>query len=236
MSPMVNALGGDPGRGLFGLWSVQTASPRMPAAVLQTAGHCPPFRWDHVPVWAGADKSSDEFMPEQLDFLAKNRDFSAIEKHQAGRGHGGTMEDFRVAARQIRTWKPRGQGTLLPERADGHLLRPRPLPGRGNLPGPRFPGRRPEPRHRATRIRALLRRRTAAEPKVSPRARRGRLTPARALGGLSGKGARPACVAGRQTRPGAFQRGPRPGQHRRVSFLGGPPTSPGWAHQDGGCV
>lgn len=67
----------------------------------------PPFSWDHVPVYAHVGKTSGDFTPEQLDFLAKHFDFITIEKHQASHEHGSTEAGFTVAAREIKKRNPR---------------------------------------------------------------------------------------------------------------------------------
>ena len=66
----------------------------------------PPFSWDHVPVYAHVGKTSDDFTPEQLDFLAKHFNFIAFEKSQAVRKRGSTEAGIAEAARQIKLRKP----------------------------------------------------------------------------------------------------------------------------------
>ncbi len=65
-----------------------------------------PFTWDRVPVYAHVGKSSDDFTPDELDFLAKHFDFIAIEKNQAIRSRGNTEAGIAEAARQIKLRKP----------------------------------------------------------------------------------------------------------------------------------
>jgi len=80
-----------------------------PAMMLRAADHFPPFSWDHVPVYAHVGKTSGDFTPEQLDFLAKHFDFITIEKHQASHQHGSTEAGFAVAAREIKKRNPRAK-------------------------------------------------------------------------------------------------------------------------------
>lgn len=77
-----------------------------PPATLHAADVLPPFRWDHVPLYAHVGKSSDDFTPEQLDFLARRFDFIAIEKGQAVRKRGSTEAGVTEAARQIKSRNP----------------------------------------------------------------------------------------------------------------------------------
>ena len=77
-----------------------------PLAALHAADGLPPFSWDRVPVYAHVGKSSDDFTPEQLDFLARHFDFIAIEKGQAVRKRGSTEAGIAEAARQIKLRKP----------------------------------------------------------------------------------------------------------------------------------
>ncbi|MEO6784717.1 MAG: hypothetical protein ABI318_01185, partial [Chthoniobacteraceae bacterium] len=65
-----------------------------------------PFSWEHLPLYAHVGKSSDDFTPEQLDFLAKHFDFIAIEKSQALRKRGSTEAGIAEAARQIKQRNP----------------------------------------------------------------------------------------------------------------------------------
>lgn len=74
---------------------------------LRAADALPPFTWDHVPLYAHVGKSSDDFTPEQLDFLAKHFDFVAIEKSQAVRKRGSTEAGIAEAARQIKARNPK---------------------------------------------------------------------------------------------------------------------------------
>lgn len=76
---------------------------------LRAADALPPFSWDHVPVYAHVGKTSDDFTPAQLDFLAKHFNFITIEKHQASHKHGSTEEGFAVAAREIKQRNPRAK-------------------------------------------------------------------------------------------------------------------------------
>lgn len=77
-----------------------------PLATLHAADSLPTFSWDHVPVYAHVGKQSDDFTPEQLDFLARHFDFVAIEKGQAARKRGSTEAGIAEAARQIKLRKP----------------------------------------------------------------------------------------------------------------------------------
>ncbi|WP_297028953.1 putative glycoside hydrolase [Thermogutta sp.] len=70
------------------------------------AGDFPLFSWDRVPVYAHVGKASDDFTPEQLDFLAKHFNFITIEKDQASHKHGSTEKGFAVAAREIKKRNP----------------------------------------------------------------------------------------------------------------------------------
>ena len=62
----------------------------FPLSALHAADALPPFSWDHVPVYAHVGKTSGDFTPEQLDFLAKHFDFITVEKDQASHQHGST--------------------------------------------------------------------------------------------------------------------------------------------------
>ena len=66
----------------------------------------PPFSWDRVPVYAHVGKASDDFTPEELDFLAEHFAFITIEKGQAARKYGNADEGFAVAAREIKKRAP----------------------------------------------------------------------------------------------------------------------------------
>ena len=68
-----------------------------------------PFRWDQVPVYAHVGKSSGDFTPEQLSFLARHFDFIAIEKGQAVRKRGSTEAGIARAVRQIKTRNPQAK-------------------------------------------------------------------------------------------------------------------------------
>lgn len=86
---------------------VLTASLLLAAApTLRANDALPPFSWDHVPVYAHVGKTSDDFTPAQLDFLAKHFDFITIEKAQASHKHGSTEAGFVVAAREIKKRNP----------------------------------------------------------------------------------------------------------------------------------
>ncbi len=79
----------------------------LAAPTLLPAGdHYPPFSWERVPVYAHVGKTSGDFTPEQLDFLAKHFDFITIEKHQASHQHGSTEAGFAVAVREIKKRNP----------------------------------------------------------------------------------------------------------------------------------
>jgi hypothetical protein len=69
----------------------------------------PSFSWEKVPVYAHFGKTSDDFTPEQLDFLAKHFNLIAFEKGQAVRKHGDTEAGIAVAARQIKQRNPRAK-------------------------------------------------------------------------------------------------------------------------------
>ena len=86
-----------------------TALLLAPLAALHAADALPPFSWEKVPVYAHVGKSSDDFTPEQLDFLAKHFDFIAFEKGQAVRKRGDTEAGIAEAARQIRQRNPRAK-------------------------------------------------------------------------------------------------------------------------------
>lgn len=77
-----------------------------PLAALPATEAFPPFSWDHVPVYAHVGKTSDDFTPEQLDFLAKHFNFITIEKAQAAHKHGSTEAGFAVAVREIKRRNP----------------------------------------------------------------------------------------------------------------------------------
>jgi len=66
----------------------------------------PPFSWDRVPVYAHVAKASDDFTPEELDFLAEHFNFITIEKGQAVRKYGNTEEGFAAAAEEIKRRNP----------------------------------------------------------------------------------------------------------------------------------
>lgn len=78
-------------------------------ATLHANDAMPSFSWDRVPVYAHVGKTSDDFTPEQLDFLATHFDFITIEKHQASHKHGSTEEGFVVAAREIKKRNPKAK-------------------------------------------------------------------------------------------------------------------------------
>ncbi len=80
-----------------------------PVAMLHADDDFPPFRWEHVPVYAHVGKTSGDFTPEQLDFLAKHFDFITIEKHQASHQHGSTEDGFVVAIREIKKRNPQAK-------------------------------------------------------------------------------------------------------------------------------
>ena len=81
----------------------------VPVTMLHAADVLPPFSWEYVPVYAHVGKTSDDFTPAQLDFLAKHFNFITIEKHQASHKHGSTEEGFAVAAREIKQRNPRAK-------------------------------------------------------------------------------------------------------------------------------
>jgi len=76
---------------------------------LPAAGALPPFSWDHVPVCAHVGKVSDDFTPEEVDFLAKHFDFITIEKAQALRKRGDTEAGIAEAALQIKQRNPKAK-------------------------------------------------------------------------------------------------------------------------------
>jgi len=78
----------------------------VPLAELHASESLPSFSWDRVPVYAHVGKVSDDFTPEQLDFLAMHFDFIAFEKGQAVRKRGSTEAGIAEAARQIKLRKP----------------------------------------------------------------------------------------------------------------------------------
>ncbi len=57
-------------------------------------------------MYAHVGKASDDFTPQELDFLAKHFDFITIEKGQAAQKHGNTEEGFAAAAREIKQRNP----------------------------------------------------------------------------------------------------------------------------------
>jgi len=81
----------------------------VPTLALRANDALPPFSWDRVPVYAHVGKTSGDFTPEQLDFLAKHFDFITIEKHQASHKHGSTEAGFAVAAREIKKRNPKAK-------------------------------------------------------------------------------------------------------------------------------
>lgn len=78
----------------------------LPSTVLFGAEYKVPFDWDTVPVYAHLANMSDDFTPEQLDFLAGNFDFITIEKGQAKRKHGSTEKGFALAVKEIKRRNP----------------------------------------------------------------------------------------------------------------------------------
>ena len=83
-------------------WFINVRSGELTASSEYQVADNLAFRWDHVPVYAHVGKSSDDFTPEQLDFLAKHFDFIALEKGQAVRKRGSTEDGIAEAARQIK--------------------------------------------------------------------------------------------------------------------------------------
>ena len=81
----------------------------VPVTQLGAEDAFPPFSWDRVPVYAHIGKASDDFTPEELDFLAEHFDFITIEKGQAAIKHGNTEEGFAAAAREIKKRKACGR-------------------------------------------------------------------------------------------------------------------------------
>ena len=77
--------------------------------LVHAADSFPPFNWDRVPVYAHVGKTSNDFTPEQLDFLAEHFDFITIEKHQASHKHGSTEDGFVVAVREIKKRNPQAK-------------------------------------------------------------------------------------------------------------------------------
>lgn len=92
------------------VWPFRVAFPATLLLVLAPALHAddafPSFSWDHVPVYAHVGKSSDDFTPNELDFLAKHFDFITIEKGQAANKYGNTEEGFATAAKEIQQRNP----------------------------------------------------------------------------------------------------------------------------------
>ena len=78
-------------------------------SVLHADDVLPVFSWDRVPVYAHVGKSSGDFTPKELDFLAKHFDFITIEKGQAARKYGNTEEGFAAAAREIKKRNPKAK-------------------------------------------------------------------------------------------------------------------------------
>ncbi|MDQ8196269.1 putative glycoside hydrolase [Coraliomargarita sp. SDUM461004] len=78
----------------------------LPSSVLVSAAHNVPFDWDTVPVYAHLANMSDDFTPEQLDFLAENFDLITIEKGHAKRKHGSTEKGFALAVDEIKKRNP----------------------------------------------------------------------------------------------------------------------------------
>lgn len=83
-----------------------------PLAALRAGDGFPDFGWDRAPVYAHVGRTADDFMSEQLDFLAKHFDFVTIEKHQASHKHGSTEDGFVVAARETKKRNPQGEGSV----------------------------------------------------------------------------------------------------------------------------
>jgi hypothetical protein len=86
----------------------QGVSPKSDDTTAQHDAY-PSFSWDHVPVYAHVGKSSGDFTPAELDFLAKHFDFITFEKGQAAQKYGNTEEGFAVAAREIKQRNPRAK-------------------------------------------------------------------------------------------------------------------------------
>ena len=84
-----------------------TLAVSLPA--LSAADGYPSFSWDTVPVYAHLANRSNDFTPEQLDFLAKHFDLIAIEKGHASRKHGGTEKGFAIAAKGIKQRNPKAK-------------------------------------------------------------------------------------------------------------------------------
>ncbi|MDF7800157.1 putative glycoside hydrolase [Pontiellaceae bacterium B1224] len=77
----------------------------FPVLVFTASGvekHNLPFSWDTVPVYAHLANMSEDFTPEQLDFLAEHFDFITIEKGQAKRKHGSTEKGFAIAVQELK--------------------------------------------------------------------------------------------------------------------------------------
>ena len=83
--------------------------PSATTSALRADDALPPFSWDHVPVYAHVGKTSDDFTPRQLDFLAKHFDFITIEKAQAIQKYGNTEAGFVVAVREIKKRNPKAK-------------------------------------------------------------------------------------------------------------------------------
>ncbi|MFC7337909.1 putative glycoside hydrolase [Haloferula chungangensis] len=73
------------------------------------AEHPVPFSWDTVPVYAHLANMSEDFTPEQHDFLAENFDLIAIEKGHAKRKHGSTEKGFAIAVKEIKKRNPQAK-------------------------------------------------------------------------------------------------------------------------------
>ena len=93
------------------------AWPFVPRAV---ADDSVPFSWDHVPVYAHVGKQSDDFTPQELDFLADHFDFITFEKGQAVRKRGSAEAGIAEAARQIKHAQAEREGPVLLERLSRH--------------------------------------------------------------------------------------------------------------------
>ena len=87
----------------------QASRPPPSPQNLPGAGTYPTFNWERVPTYAHVGKASDDFTPEELDFLAGHFDFITIEKPQASHKHGSTEEGFVAAAREIKKRNPRAK-------------------------------------------------------------------------------------------------------------------------------
>lgn len=87
-------------------WGFTLAMLVAVSGVIRAEDVFPPFSWDRVPVYAHLGKSSGDFTPAELDFLATRYDFIAIEKGQAVQTRGDTEAGIAEVVRQIKQRNP----------------------------------------------------------------------------------------------------------------------------------